>query len=561
MATPLQLQVSAACPSRATANLRVLQATGNLPKTVPHLAAALRPFSSQLVLLSPSQVLKTLGSGVTAKTCANETNVPLSLRKTSPKPAAVALTGTRAHTTASPVLSFQYLDREELKPNGKIMDQRGYVRARATAMNRNAILVEVCDENDLDSISEQLKGELLRKKARAKPQSSVFPTRQKLESYLVQKCIGGVVEVDPSKVVTQLRDLQLISGSASTNGITYSASLGELLNAALENEEGPETTIEPREDIRSPTPVVEDPSMEVEVSNSGITEARMLSANVALRQDPVLLAAVKCIRKWGSDLPKTEQKLANALKPTCKVIHFCKPTKVLQRLGKSSKFFVSQEKTLELSFAGLFEAPSQPGVQDDYLAKFQAKLLSQAHRSNSSIEYITEDQKNDKLLHTVVERVKEWVTQRQCRFKEVATVSSPSSEGVDGSEPMVLASEAHSSLSTASSPSGSPFTTKANLISEFFQLCVTHTHVNPGGMVRGLAAQSIIDIGEDGSVSYTGIPKAPPACEDIIRQCLELERAVIEREVAGGETRVQAKTGKRKSGRQGRKVYKRLHLT
>lgn len=513
--------MAATCPSRALANLGVLEATGSLPKTVSSLHNTLKPFSSQLIVVSPTLVLKSLPASVGVSSDGKQGQPPV-------HPGTSGNLGDRTPAAAGYELPYLHSETVKAEKLTDIVKKQALAKAR----KRNAVLVEVRSGDEMGPTLKQVRS--------LKGQG--FTTQTELETYLLRKLISDVVIVDPNEVVMKLRELNLISSSPS-GGVTYSPSLFKLLNPM-------DDQMEVSSSERTPST---NPLMEVETSSGNASIMGYYEQRFSVEEDPVLLASVKCIQKWGGSLPTTEQKLAKALEPTCKVVQFCNPTEVLKKLGQrfvNSKLTVRQEKRLELSCTGLSKGQHPPKQKrlPEYLAKFEKHLLAQARKSNSSVEYVTDPEKHGTFVESTVRRVLDWVTQR-CKAVE----TSPTSGGANGVEPMALGPETHSG-SIASLPRSQLLLTKASLISELFSLCVLPVHIEPEEMVRTLEALAFIEIGENGGVMYLNIPRGVPDREVIIKQLIKQEQATIQREVGEGGQATELTPKQRKQVKQERNV-------
>ena len=495
MTTSLQ-EISSCIPSSVLSNLKVLEATGNLPKTAKKLTNALKPFTSAVVFNSPTAVLKEL-----------------------------------SRNDGAP--SFQFLLKEHLKIDEKL-DQKASSYAQSKATAHNALLREG-NADDVTSLCENLT-----KSLRAEGIPTFFSV-ETLEAFVAQICTV-TTEIDSHDVVRQLKELQLITTDLAGN-VTYpldSQAIGELLSdetVALSLVLGANrdtTRIRGTQYMETDPPPIASRS----------TVAAFISQKVRVRQNPVLKSALKCLQKLDDNLPKTEQKLANVLKPICKLVCFCKPTDVLKRLDSKvvrRRFCAVQTKTFGLSLTNMFSdtetepaiahgigrgrgrgrlgiripSSSEPSETVKQFQKVEKWLLMRAKRANAGFLYGT--QFDNELA---VKRVKEWLVEKQSIFQSAMTESSNASSSVEAME----------TGATTTSTETNALSTKPILIGEFLHLCISHTKLEPAEVVERLKALCIIAEDEDGEVSYNGIPLKQPNLEETLEQYISTEKAAILKE-------------------------------
>jgi len=162
-----------------------------------------------------------------------------------------------------------------------------------------------------------------------------------------------VKDLDPLEIIRQLKALKLISTDDYGN-ITYLFD-SEKLDSLQQNMQNT-LKLQPQSHYAQHLYSTDSHLMETEPSfaESGQKE-NITCTNIQL--EPVILATLNCFQKWGEQLPRTELRLANALRPACKVVLFYKPTNILQHLDKQAKHSLLccfEKKTLQVTAAGLF---------------------------------------------------------------------------------------------------------------------------------------------------------------------------------------------------------------
>ena len=298
-------------PPRVVSNLLVRAAAGNLPKTIPTLINSLKPHSFVTVFCPPSAVLAHLGL---------------------------------KHKEKPPSISFISKER------GEFDDKKVFSQALFKARKYNASLEVIT------------RGAETAHKLEQSLRSMPFLNQASLEKLLTQACIT-TKDFDPAVILEQLKTLQLVH--TDENGrVTYSIhsidspTLKEFCGLQMPAAIHLHTTL---------------PSSLKPPSTDKPMASPVLPGVSSLSPTPIL-AALQCLWKLGSDLPKTEKKLINVLKPTCKVISVCLPSTVLEELDKSAvekQFHVYEKKVLKFSAAGMFDAdgdntkkkPRTPAIQ------------------------------------------------------------------------------------------------------------------------------------------------------------------------------------------------------
>ena len=532
-------------PSRVVANLCVLAATGNLPKTVPKLINAIKPHMTEVIFCSPSAVLKEI--------CQAEKKPPM----------------------------ISYIQKGLLEVDENL-DEKAFFHAQVKARQQNAVLVQ-----QSSTIPEHLDLVQLRLET---PQLPPYTSKAAAEAFITHNCVI-VKDLDPLEIIGQLKALQLVSADDYGN-ITYlfdSEKLGSLQerlqNALKFGQYQPQAQRQYSTDSDSQL-------METESSfgESGqLQQMDNTSANVQL--GPVILATLRCFQKWGKQLPHTELRLANALRPACKVVLFCKPTNVLQHLDKQAKHRLLccfEKKTLQVTVAGLFghkamqhsqlsnqdysrpvskftrgknktslslkspqtSTKSGTGKLDRALNCLEKLLTREVKRSHGSLAF-----GDDNDITQAVRRVHVWLAQKQ---------SAPEQKFLDdaanGSEAMET--EGVELLPHGEDPSSHLVSTEQNLSQEFFQLCVTSCKLDPESVISSLKALNVIQVMGDGERITYEIPKgvATTTAKDYIaRERVLLGQALLAsdpRETSG----VRHKLIGMKRRKHGRKDFKKLHL-
>ena len=531
-------------PSRVVANLRVLAATGNLPKTVSKLINAIKPHMSEVVFCSPSAVLK--------EVCQAEKQTP----------------------------TISYLQNVLLEVDEKL-DEKALVHAQIKAQQQNAVVVQQSSEEV--TVAKHL-AQLFKF-----PQLPPYPSKSATEAFITCNCVI-VKDLDPLEIIRQLKALKLVSTDDYGN-ITYLFD-SEKLDSLQQNMQNT-LKLQPQSHCAQHLYSTDSHLMETEPSFAESGQKENSCSNIQL--EPVILATLNCFQKWGEQLPRTELRLANALRPTCKVVLFYKPTNVLQHLDKQAKHSLLccfEKKTLQVTAAGLFghkaTQHSQLSIQDysqpvskitrggprynklKSLKSFQTATKSSTEKLDRALNYLekllTREVNrshgsiacgDDNDITQAVQRVQVWLAQKQCAPEQKYPDDAANRDGADGSE--VMETEGVEPLACSEVPP-QLVSTEEKLSREFLQLCVTSCKRDPESVICNLKASNIIQVmGGSEHISYE-IPNAVTLTtkDYITREQYLLRQALASDRGESSGVRHQLTGMKRR--RHGRKEFKKLHL-
>ena len=475
-------------PPRVVANLRVRASAGNLPKTIPTLINALKPHTFVTVFCPPSAVL-----------------AHLSLK----------------YKDEPPSISFFWkkLGKFDDKLTKKILSQ-----AQFKARKYNAILEVITSGIETEAAANKLEQSL-----RSLP-SLPFFNQASLYKLITQACLT-TKNIDPAVILEQLKTHQLVY-TGENGRVTYS------IDSPLLNEFRVMQT-------SAATPVSTTlPSSPHAALPSSISSLSPTPSNL-------VIAALQCLWRLGNDLPKTEEKLANVLKPICKVVSVCLPATVLEKLDKSlakKQFYIYEKKVINFSAASMFDTNRDsakkkhlPAVQgqrrkgrslkgklgrsrlmpasssaihnpmhcpsrikeptktsrqesstlEKALIHLKNELLQHSRKVNGSIIYGT----HDDIIQTVA-KVERWLAQKQSIFERF--------EANSACDPELMETEASTQdvSSNVSAPWSIAVSTKQKLVHEFFDLCITQAKLDPEEILERLISSGFITIDESGHVSY-----------------------------------------------------------
>ena len=348
-----------------------------------------------------------------------------------------------------------------------------------------------------------------------------------LEKLFTQACIT-TKDSDPAVVLERLKTLQFVH--TDDNGrVTYS--IDSIDSPTLREFCGLQTLVTTQLHATLPSS-----------SPKPLSASKSTASPVLPGASSPVIAALQCLWKLGNDLPKTEEKLVNVLKPTCKVVSVCLPGNVLVELDKTAakkQLYVYEKRVLKFSPVGMFDANRDnaekklhpPTIQgqrrkgkglkgkwgrhktaSSFAIHSPKESTKRSHQEPSSLERALIHLKNGLVHHTrkvngsilygtdddviqTVAKVERWLAQKQSLFQKFEAASSDS----DRYEPM----ETEEATSSTDSAAGSTaVSTKQKLVHEFFDLCITRSELDPKETLDRLISSGIIAVNESGRVSY-----------------------------------------------------------